>query len=425
MAANMLQVVAGTYEGMLYGWEVSMDDLLAKKAKLKMIYGYPAHTECIKSIAMMMEHDGKTLLTGSTDEMIKIYNVKRKVEVGILMQHKGAVTCLEYYGKSHVLSGSADNTICIWRTSDWNCVHILGGHKAPVNSIAVHPSGKLAFSVSRDKTLRMWNLVKGRSAYIRRLDQEASEVFLSGDGNRYGLVTGRDVSLFGAANADLLGVLEHKKKVNTAAFVTNDLVVCGLDDGSFFLHRVSGGIVAEVRHASLDARIRCMQIVAKPDETALPFIVLATSKGIVQVWDLADFALEGDDLVAANADVQPVASTKMYGSALVTALSACKTSHMHGDEEVPEPVAEKKPKTKKAPSSKAIVPTVVVEHEVSAPTLSKGQKKKQAAAKRKAAEAAKADAPAAKVAKVESPAKVPAKGAKPAATKGKKAKANK
>ncbi|KDO20223.1 hypothetical protein SPRG_14469 [Saprolegnia parasitica CBS 223.65] len=380
MAANMLQVVAGTYEGMLYGWEASMDDLLAKKAKLKMIYGYPAHTECIKSIAMMMEHDGKTLLTGSTDEMIKIYNVKRKVEVGILMQHKGAVTCLEYYGKSHVLSGSADNTICIWRTSDWNCVHILGGHKAPVNSIAVHPSGKLAFSVARDKTLRMWNLVKGRSAYIRRLDQEASEVFLSHDGNRYGLVMGRDVSLFGAANADLLAVLEHKKKVNTAAFATSDLVVCGLDDGSFYIHRASGGVVAEVKHASLDARIRCMQIVAKPDESALPFIVLATSKGVVQVWDLADFTLNGDDTVAANADVQPVVSTKMYGSALVTALSACKTSHAHGDEEVPEPIVEKKPKAKKAASTKDIVPTVVVEHEVSG--LSKGQKKK---AKRKAA----------------------------------------
>ncbi|OQS02852.1 p21-activated protein kinase-interacting protein, partial [Thraustotheca clavata] len=339
-------IVAGTYEGMLYGWEASMEELLAKKAKLKMVYGYPAHVECIKSIAMMMENDGKTLLTGSTDEMIKIYNVKRKVEVGILMQHKGAVTCLEYYGKSHVLSGSADNTICIWRTSDWNCVHILGGHKGPINSIAVHPSGKLAFSVARDKTLRMWNLVKGRSAYIRRLDQEASIVFLSNDGNRYGLVMGRDVSLFGAANADLLAVLEHKKKVNTAAFATNDIVLCGLDDGSFYIHKASGGVIAEIRHSMLDARIRCMEIVAKPDDSKLPFFVLATSKGIVQVWDLADFKLEGNDLVEANANVEPIVSTKMYGSALVTALSACKTAHAHGIEE-PEPVIEqeeKKPK---------------------------------------------------------------------------------
>lgn len=41
----------------------------------------------------------------------------------------GDVTCLSTFSKTHVLSGSADHTICIWRASDWNCVHILGGHK--------------------------------------------------------------------------------------------------------------------------------------------------------------------------------------------------------------------------------------------------------------------------------------------------------
>ncbi|RLO06572.1 hypothetical protein DYB28_011761 [Aphanomyces astaci] len=161
---SKLQIVAGTYEGMLYGWEASTKDLTGKKPKsaLKMVYGYPAHTECIKALAMMMEHDGKTLLTGGNDEMIKIYNVKKKVEVGILMQHKGTITPL--------------------RLLSWGPSYQQVG---PVNSIAVHPSGKLAFSVSKDKTLRMWNLVKGRSAYIRRLDQEATCVFLSQDGNRY------------------------------------------------------------------------------------------------------------------------------------------------------------------------------------------------------------------------------------------------
>ena len=53
----------------------------------------------------------------------------KRVEVGSLMEQHGAITSLEFFGQSHVLSGSADHSICIWRTSDWNCVHILGGHK--------------------------------------------------------------------------------------------------------------------------------------------------------------------------------------------------------------------------------------------------------------------------------------------------------
>ena len=60
-----------------------------------------------------------------------------------------------------------DNTISIWRVHDWVCVHILGGHKAAVNDLAVHPSGKLALSVSKDSTLKLWNLVQGLRRHAR------------------------------------------------------------------------------------------------------------------------------------------------------------------------------------------------------------------------------------------------------------------
>jgi WD40 repeat protein len=39
--------------------------------------------------------------------------------------------------------------------------HIEGGHKGPIHDIAVHPSGKLALSVSKDNTMKLWNLVHG------------------------------------------------------------------------------------------------------------------------------------------------------------------------------------------------------------------------------------------------------------------------
>ena len=160
----------------------------------------------------------------------RIYNVDKRVEVGSLMEQHGATTSLEFFGQSHVLSGSADHSICIWRTSDWNCVHILGGHKyvfgddwersaetenkqreicvflmcfflivccrGEINALAVHPSGKLCFSVARDRTLRMWNLVKGRIAFIRRLEKEAELVMISKKGTHYALGFGTHLSVF-------------------------------------------------------------------------------------------------------------------------------------------------------------------------------------------------------------------------------------
>lgn len=41
------------------------------------------------------------------------------------------------------------------------CVHILGGHKEGVHDVSIHPSGKCALSVSKDQTMRLWNLVEG------------------------------------------------------------------------------------------------------------------------------------------------------------------------------------------------------------------------------------------------------------------------
>ena len=40
-----------------------------------------------------------------------------------------------------------------------------------MNSVSVHPSGKLALTVGADRSLHTWNLVTGRSAYITNIKQ--------------------------------------------------------------------------------------------------------------------------------------------------------------------------------------------------------------------------------------------------------------
>jgi len=41
----------------------------------------------------------------------------------------GSITSLQFQDRTHLLSASDDGTICIWRTSDWECLKILKGHK--------------------------------------------------------------------------------------------------------------------------------------------------------------------------------------------------------------------------------------------------------------------------------------------------------
>ena len=74
----------------------------------------------------------------------------------------GSITHLTFPSRSHLISASEDGTLCLFRARDWAVLRSLKGHKGRVNSVSVHPSGKVALSVGKDRTLYMWDLMRGR-----------------------------------------------------------------------------------------------------------------------------------------------------------------------------------------------------------------------------------------------------------------------
>ncbi len=85
------KIVAGSYEKLLYGWEGSTtlsDGELGYEVHIKPIFAFPAHVSCIKAVAAS-PNGGKWLATGSTDEIIKVWDLRRKKEIGGLMHHEG------------------------------------------------------------------------------------------------------------------------------------------------------------------------------------------------------------------------------------------------------------------------------------------------------------------------------------------------
>lgn len=87
------KVVAGSYEKLLYGLDgtITVDDQSNLKFHLKPIFIFPAHVSCIKSVAAS-PYGGKWLATGSADEIIKVWDLKRRKEIGGLMHHEGKQT---------------------------------------------------------------------------------------------------------------------------------------------------------------------------------------------------------------------------------------------------------------------------------------------------------------------------------------------
>jgi protein MAK11 len=117
-----------------------------------------------------------------------------------------------------------DTMLRIWRCHDWECVHVLSGHKEAITSVSIHPSGKLALSVSKDNTMKLWNLVQGtalitslaicqsmcisivismvgRCSFTRRLRGAADKVVWHPSGDYYMLTIQTEVQVtFSVAN---------------------------------------------------------------------------------------------------------------------------------------------------------------------------------------------------------------------------------
>lgn len=276
-------VVCGTYERNLYGLEAILlknDDASSKGMKFSLtpIFIYPSHSGCIKCLGL----SGRYLASGSTDEVIKLYDVKKRVELGSLLQHSGSISGLCFHGTTHMFSASEDGTICIWRTSDWECLKVLKGHKGSVNSIGIHPSGKLGLSVGKDKTLRMWNLLKGRLGFTTKLPKIGEKVLWNGDGTKYGILFDTFIKIY-SADAKELMTIENQKRIISFTFYHNDFVLTANEDSLISAYKVPDPncIFHFEGHSNRVREINVVESRQKYD-----WLVSISSDGHVKIWDL-------------------------------------------------------------------------------------------------------------------------------------------
>ncbi|KAM9286062.1 p21-activated protein kinase-interacting protein 1 isoform 1-T3 [Cariama cristata] len=241
-------------------------------------FTHHAHSASLSAVAV----NNRYVVTGSRDETIQIYDMKKKAEHGALLQHNGTVTCLEFYGAAHLLSGAEDGIICIWNTKRWECLKSIKAHKGHVTSLSIHPSGKLALSVGTDKTLRTWNLVEGRSAFIKNLKQNAHIIKWSPDGERYVTVITNKVDIYRLDTASITGTITTEKRISSLRFITDSiLAIAGDDEIIRFYSCDSQKCLCEFK--AHENRIKDIYSFEREGQRV---IVTASSDGYIKMWNL-------------------------------------------------------------------------------------------------------------------------------------------
>ncbi|CCE65966.1 hypothetical protein TPHA_0N01850 [Tetrapisispora phaffii CBS 4417] len=259
MARNQFRIVVGSYEHNILC--VSLD-LSSATPLFTPIFHFQAHALSVKCLDISRRY----LVSGSNDEHIRIYDLQKRKELGTLLAHQGSITALMFSksraslnegdekdervvdgsssGSRWLLSASEDNKIVVWRVKDWENFGTLKGHTARINDIDIHPSNRVAVSVSDDHSIRLWNLMTVKKAAVlklRKYSQNGQFVRWLGNGDFFAVALLNKVLIYKTSTAKVVKEIDIEKKtimhmevekLNDANGSEDEYLVVGLSEGS-------------------------------------------------------------------------------------------------------------------------------------------------------------------------------------------------
>eukprot|EP01132_Coremiostelium_polycephalum_P001416 gene1416-1787_t len=279
-------ITVGSYEHAILGYEpillsehpeVQNPDGL--EVHLNLEFAYTSHTGSIKALGST----NNTLVSSGSDDTLKIYNLSKKAEYGTLMKHEGYITSIKFYKQSHLIVGSKDKTLSIWRCSDWECLKVMKGPKGEINSLSIHPSGKAALSVSKDKRMFLWDLVKGTSAHFTKFQSEAFIVQWSPSGDHYALVFADRVVIYTADGKELHS-FDFPQQVLALKFYDNETLLVGGEDKLITLIDYKNGKIKKTLEGH-ETRIKGLDTLSFKS-VKKPYIVSISSDGNIVIWNI-------------------------------------------------------------------------------------------------------------------------------------------
>lgn len=118
------------------------------------------------TLALAFSADGKQLLSGDYRGDVWLWDVSgKKIAMHSVKQAEkkpppdpSAVTALAFApdGKTAIL-GNDEGAVYLFNLGDGKIVRTFTGHTGPITGIAFHPSGTVMATVSKDRTVKLWN----------------------------------------------------------------------------------------------------------------------------------------------------------------------------------------------------------------------------------------------------------------------------
>ncbi|KAJ2463176.1 60s ribosome biogenesis protein mak11 [Coemansia sp. RSA 2320] len=172
--------------------------------------------------------------------------------------------------------------------------------------MAIHPSGKLALSISLDRTVIVWNLLTGQRASRTKTPQVGEIVAWSPSGSLYAIAYSTEIQLHSVGKAEPESTIFCRQRILSMLLVSfkgRDYVLTGCQDKRVHIYATSGAELASAQ--CHDNRIKGLSSVDMtfPDGTVHTILLSVSSDGRIKAWKL-------EDLVGPASDAKAPSSTK-------------------------------------------------------------------------------------------------------------------
>ncbi|KAL7593187.1 hypothetical protein Lser_V15G34538 [Lactuca serriola] len=160
-------VFTGSADGKVKVWR---REFVGKTTKHLLVYTLLDQDSAVTSVVVNASQ--ATVYAGFSDGLVNFWERKKQTfsHGGVLRGHKLAVLCLATAGNL-LLSGSADNSICVWRSEGrgiHTCLSVLNSHTGPVKCLAVKNRNEkdgdrkdeewIVYSGSLDNSVKLWRV---------------------------------------------------------------------------------------------------------------------------------------------------------------------------------------------------------------------------------------------------------------------------
>lgn len=296
-----IELLIGTYEDYVLGYQLECTKRGSKKRKTQQINGDGAlttqtkqtvfleqsfavrsHSGSVKCIAR--NGNGALAFSAGHDEVTNLFNLQKRK---LLQTSESAINCALFIGNNHLIAGSEDTNVYIYecKSSGFVLAKTLLGHKEPVISIDAHPTGKILLSISKDHTMRTWNLIKGRCAYVTHIKGNVHLARWSKVGDDILLVANNEMIVYNR-DGSLRHSIKSDRRINSIEFLTDEIFAVATDSGHVDFMDLNKG-VSVMKFQAHQTRIKslgCFKSEKLNDSTY--HLATASSDGSVKVWSV-------------------------------------------------------------------------------------------------------------------------------------------